>query len=587
MALRGGSDVRQLLLQVDASVALAQRNLGQLAAQVQRDSDRMDRSLGQVDGATTRLGGAFGRVTGIAASLGLALGVGTIANMGRDMLNFADDLQTAADQAGTSVERYQTLREALRALEIDTASTDRMFRQLQTTLGDVQAGAENSATAAIERLGLTSRILNGEITTSDQLLDALAEAATRAGTQAQYTSDIVDIFGQRIGPQLAAALRDGGDALHTLEQQMRETGTVIDSETIEKFAEANEVLDRFFESTKRQVVIWSADLISGLQDVAAAAQDFMNSLPHDFRFGQILNPLSTIAGIAARYATSEGRPEARNAGIIGSAIGQLNRPTARPPRTRGGGGGGGGGRSRRSGGGGRAARPRAAQRVAPTDFMSPWVEGPTLGEMDEEAARLAAMRSAVIDVSDLVQNIPTLDDLLSQEAADRMLDFARDFREDLAGGLAQAIIYGEDLGDALVDSLKRAAVALLESQLLSLMGGGAGTGGGGLIGSLLGSILGPGKAGGGPVFPGTVYPVGERGVELFAPKVPGVIIPNGAMGGGGGGPTTKIFDLRGAMVTSDLMNQINSMTDAKIVRSAPVLISAAKQEVMDSLGRRG
>jgi len=38
--------------------------------------------------------------------------------------------------------------------------------------------------------------------------------------------------------------------------------------------------------------------------------------------------------------------------------------------------------------------------------------------------------------------------------------------------------------------------------------------------------LGGGRASGGPVSPGTVYPVGERGMEYFAPSVPGTIIPN-------------------------------------------------------------
>jgi hypothetical protein len=44
--------------------------------------------------------------------------------------------------------------------------------------------------------------------------------------------------------------------------------------------------------------------------------------------------------------------------------------------------------------------------------------------------------------------------------------------------------------------------------------------------------IGPGRAGGGPVFPGTIYPVGEKGeTEWFAPSTAGTILPNGAFGG--------------------------------------------------------
>ena len=44
-------------------------------------------------------------------------------------------------------------------------------------------------------------------------------------------------------------------------------------------------------------------------------------------------------------------------------------------------------------------------------------------------------------------------------------------------------------------------------------------------------VFGPGHASGGPVMPGVLYPVGERGPELFAPSTPGTIIPNGGFGG--------------------------------------------------------
>ncbi len=43
--------------------------------------------------------------------------------------------------------------------------------------------------------------------------------------------------------------------------------------------------------------------------------------------------------------------------------------------------------------------------------------------------------------------------------------------------------------------------------------------------------VGPPHAAGGPVEPGVAYPVGERGVELFMPHAPGMIIPNHQLGG--------------------------------------------------------
>jgi len=54
------------------------------------------------------------------------------------------------------------------------------------------------------------------------------------------------------------------------------------------------------------------------------------------------------------------------------------------------------------------------------------------------------------------------------------------------------------------------------------------------IGGAIGNVFGGGKASGGPVMGGTTYLVGEQGPELFTPSGNGNIIPNGALGGGGG-----------------------------------------------------
>src|SRR5438132_11417167 len=57
--MAGGQDVRQLLLQVDASVALAQRNLGSLRQSVDRDTAAMEGALARPEDAVDRLSRVF------------------------------------------------------------------------------------------------------------------------------------------------------------------------------------------------------------------------------------------------------------------------------------------------------------------------------------------------------------------------------------------------------------------------------------------------------------------------------------------------------------------------------------------------
>lgn len=65
------------------------------------------------------------------------------------------------------------------------------------------------------------------------------------------------------------------------------------------------------------------------------------------------------------------------------------------------------------------------------------------------------------------------------------------------------------------------------------------------IGGLIDNVFGGGRAAGGSVSAGTTYMVGEKGAELFTPKTDGTIIPNHALGGGGG--TTINLTVNGAI----------------------------------------
>lgn len=102
------------------------------------------------------------------------------------------------------------------------------------------------------------------------------------------------------------------------------------------------------------------------------------------------------------------------------------------------------------------------------------------------------------------------------------------------------------------------AIPSAVSQIVQSLGSAGGAGGGGLGGLLSmfgiggaggGSGLSGTRAAGGPVYAGGRYLVGERGPELFMPKIPGVIVPRGGDGNSGGGgfqvhvTPSKYFDV--------------------------------------------
>ena len=123
-----------------------------------------------------------------------------------------------------------------------------------------------------------------------------------------------------------------------------------------------------------------------------------------------------------------------------------------------------------------------------------------------------------------------LADLETQQK--RNAEAARYFGDAATDALTDLIVEGKSAGEVLKNLGKSLASTLLRGALTGQ--GPLGVGGGGLFG-VLGGLFGlSGKAGGGSVFGGSAYMVGESGPELFLPGQSGTIVPNGALRGGAG-----------------------------------------------------
>jgi tape measure domain-containing protein len=171
--------------------------------------------------------------------------------------------------------------------------------------------------------------------------------------------------------------------------------------------------------------------------------------------------------------------------------------------------------------------------------------------------------------------------------------------QSMIDGLSQAAVGARSLGDVfknvaqqiLADliriQLQRAIVGPLTNALSGLLGGFGGSGGGlpfssGKNGAWFGGQVGaiPGLATGGSIHVG-----GPAGVDRSMLSLNGQPIARVSRGetiGVGKGGRAVTFDLRGAVMTEDLLRQMESMSDAAAVRGAV----GGRALTMDTLGRR-
>ncbi len=145
-----------------------------------------------------------------------------------------------------------------------------------------------------------------------------------------------------------------------------------------------------------------------------------------------------------------------------------------------------------------------------------------------------------------------------------------------SSSITDAITGAQSLGDALVNTFARAGAAILDSGILNILSGGKqGISFGDAISGIT-SIFGGGPARnaiGTPYFSGGATYLAENGPEL-------VTLPTGSRidsasstrrqlaGNGPQSPSRMIFDLRGAVLTSDLLAQMNSLANGAAQRGA-------------------
>lgn len=607
--------IEELQIIVDASTEVLRAELSKANAGIDKFERNVNTSMGKVNASFGGLEKAANLAKGAVAGMLSGALFGTLASGAKAVLDFADDLGTAADQANINVERFQTLREAFRSLEIDGEAFNKILQKLIQAQGDVANGTKNGATKALDELGVSADILSGKIQTTDQLLDAIAAAFGGIEDPAKKAALAGDLVGSRLGVQFAAAIRDGGEALRELEGQMRATGTVIDEEMVKELAAANEEWDRFTTETKQRGVIWAADTIRYLRDVG----EELAKLPAWLRFTPVGLTIAAVRGdpddavdgfskqrdaLEKQIAADEDalKKVGKNSAIAKEIEARLkqNRINLRglegdigdtPPR-----------RTRPSDAGGvtplKKREPTPAELRLGDGSIPPQVsqQGPLIDTpVMQENAQFWRMINDLI--GEAAQETGNLKISLAETFNDQMLADLEAIEEyglrDLSRGLAEAAIYGDEAGDMLENSFKRAAAAMLEAVIQAkvlgpLLESIKNGGGGGFFGTLIGGLataFGGARASGGPVMPGKAYLVGERGPELIVPRSAGQVIANSQLrsaAGGGRAPINVNVDARGA--TDPAM--VEAAAYRAVYAAAPVLINASNASMQNRLTRR-
>lgn len=597
----------------------------------------LTRGLPGLTGGISALGLAGGAAAGgMVALLGALRGV-------QQAGKFAADLTDSADRIGVTVEALQALRFAADETGVPLADLDSGLENLNASLGAFKTGIGSGRIRPIfEALGLTQADLVA-VENAEQLLPILADRLGQVGDRATQVQLARKLGIEALLPllrrgstginDLAGEARDLGLVLsNDVVSGLDETDRALERNQQQIDANVREM-----QASLAPFFVWATgelaklargftDFFNGLQAAkdrsdrvleqqVARGQERVNFAMRQSR--DTGRPLSAVqegwirelAAARAELSTRQ-RERASQAGPSAAERAGFNidMPTPPPSGARGGGSARGGGRAanpvRASAGPsaedldrqreflrlqaaiellreqGRDREARAHQMTLDTLQLTERYEQAGIVNAAEQARLHIEALGAAQDAARVVEG-----NRLGQVHRENLYDATYD---GVRGGL-QAAADG-DLGQYLAGRIREALLDNLATTVTDLLRGARGSGeGGGLdwlrsAGTILKSFAGsfpriPGFANGVENFGGGLAYVHKGEVLANLPTGTSVIPAKDVRGGGGGSPV--VFDLRGAVVTADLLRQMEAMS----AQAGVAALQAARQAVPADMAR--
>jgi hypothetical protein len=566
------TETEQLVVALEARIDAFEKNFAKASqtansswnAIESRGRQASNRIRADMDHATAGIANSFKGLGGIiSGNLGLT-GAASAAGFLALAVKINGELAKMASLAKQAQISTDKLQEIKYAANIHGVSDDDFSTSLQQSLAFLEEAqhAVNDLKRLFNANGKTIRDSNGELIKFDKLLEIAADLISRAPTN-EAKVKITEMLG--LSRDWIRVLQGGPEAFRKMQQEAQSAGAVIDSATIEKAKE-------FDEAWTKAVAKFKAGIVETLTDLAAEFAEFwhgiIDSVPgasyivEKFRrmFGGLEGMTIPELQDALQRSIEQGVNKVEIDRIQAELDKRMNKMPLRieiHPEVK----------------GPHSVIPQEHQRnafdsavfatqkrIAATDAETKTIgmnseareRAKVVAELEEAAKRAntqAGFQNATV-TDEQRKKIDKLADAL-EAAAQRQSEAQeqwKSFNELLQKSGNIAIDFIEKLGDRtanframlrdVIKSLEKMALqaALLgQGPLAGIFGTASGVPGGtgGIFGEL-GKLLGGARAGGGDVDPGKAYLVGERGKEIFAPKVAGTIIPNHKLQLGGG-----------------------------------------------------
>jgi len=286
---------------IEANTSGLRRDLSSATQEFERFGNRVSGSLGRAGSALA----TFGRV-GITGLLG-----GAALSSIKSIVDGLDNIGKSADRIGITTKTFQQLSYAAERSGIEMSVVEEGLGRFTKRLGQAQLG--NKAYAeTFKQLGIAIKDQNGKFRQSDQVLTEVFDSLNNVKDQTVATAEAASLFGVTGGAKILAVAKD----FKTLAAEADKLGLVIDDKLLRQAADIN---DQFTVASKvigvqlQSAILSLAPVLTGLANLIAKSATYVRSFTDALKD---LATTSTSEVFNERAAEIETEIKARESKII-------------------------------------------------------------------------------------------------------------------------------------------------------------------------------------------------------------------------------------------------------------------------------
>ncbi|MEP2103096.1 MAG: phage tail tape measure C-terminal domain-containing protein [Parasphingorhabdus sp.] len=254
------TDIKKLLLEVDASVEGLRSELRKADIDLERLEKNFDQRLSniektfadtgkgvtgigknvdEVNGKVSRFAGSIKKA---AVAIVAAGGLQVLSELVKNGIKYAASLNDQAAALGVTTTALQEYRFAASETGVEQRDLEAGLAVLNRNLGEAAAGSEKQI-EKFDNLGLSIRDANGEVRNAADLLPDIARALEGVENPAERAARLISIFGKN-GQKLDSLLSGGASRVNELRDAAHDLGIVLSEDQIQNADEVADKLDK-------------------------------------------------------------------------------------------------------------------------------------------------------------------------------------------------------------------------------------------------------------------------------------------------------------------------------------------------------